>query len=215
MNRFFYAFPKAFGHVPSYAFLVFRKKFPHSPPPFALISFLPKTRVLYAATWDVGTAERCISLRNRCITFIDTSHDKSKFRYSPSSVNFVDTFPPRGRLFMGLRFAYLISPLLFTNYTPDFHCNALHFFGWAGGHTHFGFIKIKKSGNSLLAFCPYRGLVRESPPRTTDSSKMCHFASLEVRLMRIKNLSARRQFLPTASKFPHNVWSENYSAKYL
>ena len=91
---------------------------------------------------------------------------------------------------MGLRFAYLISPLLFTDHTPDFHCNALHFFGWAGGRTHFGFIKIKKSGTSLLAFCPYRGLVGESPPRTTDLSKMCHFASLKVRLMRIKNLSA-------------------------
>ncbi len=67
--------------------------------------------------------------------------------------------------------------------------------------------KIKKNGNSLLAFCPYRGLAGESPPRTTALSKMCHFASLEVRLMRIKNLSACRQLLPTASKFPHNVWS--------
>ena len=89
------------------------------------------------------------------------------------------------------------------NYSPF----TFHPIGRAGGCTHFVFYLNKKSGNSLLAFCPYRGSVGESPPRTTDSSGMCHSASLEVRLMRIKNLSARRRFLPTASKFPHNVWS--------
>ncbi len=79
------------------------------------------------ATWDVGNAERCISLRIRGITYIDSSHDKSNcFQHKirlplggnavtlvtdegefnefypssfPSSVNPLPPSPPRGRLY--------------------------------------------------------------------------------------------------------------------
>ena len=59
---------------------------------------------------------------------------------------------------------------------------------------------------ALFTFCPYRGRAGEYPMRTEITSKMCHFASLGVRLMRIKNRS-RFDFMSNGSDFPHNVWS--------
>ena len=99
------------------------------------------------ATWDVASlyrnecitfiglshdsnVGRCIPLRNECITFIGTSHDKGNYRYHPSSVNSVDTFPPRGRL------CTVIVICLFA-FPTTIHFSPLHSIGRVGGRTQF------------------------------------------------------------------------------
>ena len=54
-------------------------------------------------------------------------------------------------------------------------------------------------------FCPCRGTVGESPSPNYMISKMCHFASLVVRLTRVKRLYAQSN--RDCVKRPCNVWS--------